>query len=71
MVWRISIRYDRLLVTYLKNGGDLEVAQQIATHESGHTTNLNDGCNEDLTLHQTERIRIRSEARGPTVLPRQ
>jgi hypothetical protein len=43
---------------YLKNGGKLEVAQQMATHESARTTGLYDRRNEDVSLDEVERIGI-------------
>ena len=43
---------------YLRNGGKLEVAQQMANHESPRTTGLYDRRNDQLTLDEVERILI-------------
>jgi site-specific recombinase XerD len=32
----------------LKNGGKLEIAQQMAAHESARTTGLYDRCNDEI-----------------------
>lgn len=36
------------MTTYLKNGGRVEVAQQIAGHESARTTGLYDRRNDEV-----------------------
>jgi len=46
------------ITTYLKNGGKLEVAQQMANHESSRTTGLYDRRDDELTLDEVERILI-------------
>jgi len=44
------------ITTYLKNGGRLEVAQQMAGHESPRTTELYDRRNDAVALDEVERI---------------
>jgi len=44
------------ITTYLKNGGKLEVAQQMAAHESARTTGLYDRRSDDVALDEVERI---------------
>ena len=46
------------ITAYLKNGGTLEVAQQIANHESPRTTKLYDRRQEEISLDEVERIAI-------------
>ncbi|WP_109482524.1 tyrosine-type recombinase/integrase [Paraburkholderia sp. C35] len=46
------------ITQYLTNGGKLEIAQQMANHESARTTGLYDRRNDQLTLDEVERIRI-------------
>jgi len=46
------------ITAYLKNGGKLEVAQQIAAHESSRTTVLYDRRGDDISLDEVERIAI-------------
>jgi integrase len=46
------------ITTYLKNGGKLEIAQQIAAHESSRTTGLYDRRDDDVSLDEIERIGI-------------
>jgi site-specific recombinase XerD len=46
------------ITAYLKNGGRLEVAQQMANHESARTTGLYDRRDDELTLDEVERIVI-------------
>jgi integrase len=46
------------ITTYLKNGGSLEIAQQIAPHESSRTTGLYDRRDDDVSLDEVERIVI-------------
>lgn len=43
---------------YLKNGGKLEVTQQMANHESARTTGLYDRRNDQVSLNEVERIAI-------------
>jgi integrase len=40
------------ITAYLKNGGRLEVAQQIAAHESSRTTGLYDRRGDDVSLDE-------------------
>ena len=46
------------ITNYLQNGGTLEHARQIAAHESPRTTNLYDRTQDEISLHEVERIRI-------------
>lgn len=46
------------ITTYLKNGGRVEVAQQIAGHESARTTGLYDRRHDEVSLDEVERIVI-------------
>lgn len=46
------------ITTYLKNGGRLEVAQQMANHESARTTGLYDRRSDEVSLDEVERILI-------------
>jgi integrase/recombinase XerD len=46
------------ITTYLKNGGRLEVARQMANHESARTTGLYDQRSDEVSLDEIERIRI-------------
>jgi integrase/recombinase XerD len=46
------------ITAYLKNGGKLEIAQQIAAHESSRTTGLYDRRDDDVSLDEVERISI-------------
>jgi site-specific recombinase XerD len=46
------------ITAYLKNGGALEIAQQMAGHASPTTTQLYDRRNEDVALDEVERILI-------------
>lgn len=46
------------ITEYLKNGGRLEVAQQMANHESARTTGLYDRRHDLMTLDEVERILI-------------
>jgi len=46
------------ITAYLKNGGRLEVAQQIAAHESPRTTGLYDRRGDDVSLDEVEKIAI-------------
>jgi integrase/recombinase XerD len=46
------------ITAYLKNSGKLEIAQQIAAHESPRTTKLYDRREDELSLAEIERIAI-------------
>jgi len=46
------------ITAYLKNGGKLEVAQQMANHESTRTTGLYDRRDDEVSLDEVERICI-------------
>ncbi|MEQ8204074.1 MAG: tyrosine-type recombinase/integrase [Smithellaceae bacterium] len=46
------------ITEYLRNGGKLEVAQQMANHESARTTGLYDRRNDQISLDEVERIVI-------------
>jgi len=46
------------ITAYLKNGGKLEVAQQMAAHESARTTGLYDRREDDISLDEVEKIQI-------------
>lgn len=46
------------ITEYLRNGGKLEIAQQMANHESARTTGLYDRRNDQLSLDEVERILI-------------
>jgi integrase len=46
------------ITEYLRNGGKLEVAQQMANHESARTTGLYDRRNDQVSLDEVERILI-------------
>jgi site-specific recombinase XerD len=46
------------ITAYLKNGGKLETAQQIAAHESPRTTKLYDRRDDEISLDEVERIAI-------------
>ena len=46
------------ITTYLKNGGRIEIAQQIAGHESARTTGLYDRRDDEVSLDEIERILI-------------
>ena len=46
------------ITTYLKNGGTLEHAQQIAAHESPRTTKLYDRTRDQVSVDEIERIEI-------------
>jgi site-specific recombinase XerD len=46
------------ITAYLKNGGKLEIAQQMAAHESARTTGLYDRRNDEVSLDEVERIVI-------------
>jgi integrase len=44
------------ITAYLKNSGKLEIAQQIAAHESSRTTGLYDRRDDDVSLDEVVRI---------------
>ncbi len=44
------------IAEYLRNGGKLEVAQQMANHESARTTGLYDRRDDQISLDEVERI---------------
>jgi integrase/recombinase XerD len=44
------------ITTYLQNGGKLEIAQQMAGHESARTTGLYDRRNDQIVLDEVERV---------------
>lgn len=46
------------ITDYLRNGGQLEVAQQIANHESARTTWLYNRRDDEISLSEVERILI-------------
>lgn len=46
------------ITEYLCNGGKLEIAQQMAAHESARTTGLYDRREDDVSVDEVERIRI-------------
>lgn len=46
------------ITVYLKNGGKLEVAQQMAAHESSRTTGLYDRRDDEVSLDEVARIAI-------------
>lgn len=46
------------ITEYLRNGGKLEVAQQMANHESARTTGLYDRRSDQVSLDEVERIVI-------------
>ena len=46
------------ITEYLKNGGKIEIAQQMANHESARTTGLYDRRNDQVSLDEVERIII-------------
>jgi site-specific recombinase XerD len=46
------------ITTYLKNGGTLEKAAQMANHASTRTTQFYDRRHEELSLDEVERIRV-------------
>jgi site-specific recombinase XerD len=46
------------ITEYMRNGGTLEKAQQMAAHASSKTTNMYNRANDELTLDEVERIVI-------------
>jgi site-specific recombinase XerD len=52
------------ITTYLTNGGKLEIAQQMAGHESARTTGLYDRRNDSVALDEVERIAYEVDRSG-------
>ncbi len=52
---RFTTPYGRI-AAYLTNGGKLEVAQQMAAHESARTTGLYDRRGDTVSLDEVEKI---------------
>jgi hypothetical protein len=46
------------ITAYLKDGGTLEKAAQMASHASTRTTQIYDRRREELSLDEVERIRV-------------
>ena len=46
------------ITEYLRNGGKLEIAQQMANHESARTTGLYNRQNDQVSVDEVERIVI-------------
>jgi integrase len=46
------------VTAYLKKGGKLEIAQQIAAHESSRTSGLYNRRDDDVSLDELEKISI-------------
>jgi integrase len=46
------------ITEYLRNGGKLEIAQQMAAHESARTAGLYDRRDDEVSLDEVERILI-------------
>ena len=46
------------ITDYLRNGGRLKIAQQMANHESARTTGLYDRRSDQVNLDEIERIII-------------
>lgn len=46
------------ITAYLKNGGKLEIARQMASHESARTTGLYDRRSDEASVDEVERIGI-------------
>ena len=46
------------ITEYLRNGGKLEIARQMANHESARTTGLYDRRTDQVNLDEVERIVI-------------
>ena len=58
-VYRMIRRRAATRITeYLRNGGKLEVAQQMANHESSRTTGLYNRRNDQVSPDEVERIRV-------------
>ena len=52
------------ITEYLRNGGKLEIAQQMANHESARTTALYDRRTDQVSLDEVERIVIWGKTRS-------
>ncbi len=46
------------ITAYLKKGGKLEIAQQIAAHESSRTSGLYNRRDDDVSLDELEKMSI-------------
>jgi hypothetical protein len=46
------------ITAHLRNGGKLEVAQQMAAHESARTSGLYDRRGDEISLDEVERVVI-------------
>lgn len=46
------------ITEYMRNGGTLEKAQQVAAHASSRTTNMYNRVQDEVTLDEVERIVI-------------
>jgi len=46
------------ITVYLKNGGKLEIAKQMAAHESARTTGLYDRRDDEVSSDEVKRISI-------------
>ena len=46
------------ITAYMKSGGTLERAQQMAAHASSKTTNLYNRADDSVTLDEVERLLI-------------
>jgi integrase/recombinase XerD len=46
------------ITAFLKNGGKLEIAQQMAAHESSRSAGLYDRRNDEVSVDEVERIGI-------------
>ena len=58
-VYRMIRRRAATRITeYLRNAGKLEVAQQMANHESSRTTGLYNRRNDQVSPDEVERIRV-------------
>ena len=53
-----QVRHQVGITEYLRNGGKLEIAQQMANHESSRTTGLYDRRQDQVSLDEVERIVI-------------
>lgn len=47
-----------MITEYLRNGGKLEIAQQMANHESARITGLYDRRGDQVKLGEVERIAV-------------
>jgi hypothetical protein len=46
------------ITEYMNSGGAIEIAQQIAGHESSSTTRIYDRSRDRLTIEEIERVQI-------------